>query len=410
MGKSGKSVFLLPFVCIIVLLLSAGTFSQVLSEEELAKLTDKYPGTSNEYTGILVVDRDGDGRDELICDFGSIGIWYYDRASGWSKANNNDPEWMIHFEWGTGTYILADFGSLGLWQGYGSGTNFSWTKENNHNAHGGFALDDDDDGNDEVYVDFGSIGLWRYDWDTFTWTRINKRDASYFLRGDLWAVGYEEGNFTFSGIGFWNVYWSGGGPFWSKLNNNGSGADNTSADYDGDGTTAEELIVDFMSLGTWLYDGSSWHKLHNSGLYDSKPVKFMGAADYELLATLNNKTGLYWWNEAGYPGTWTKINNNSPASDEAFCEPYDPNGNTEGNSDEEVATDFGTLGLWQFDYTTGNWTKINSNSPDRMIKADIWGDGYSTSLICDFGSLGLWIYDGRYSHWYKINKHNVEQY
>jgi len=393
--------FLFVFFCGVFLLAFSGFAQQIeVSDEHQASV--QHPTTSAKYRGVVAVDVDNDSHDELIVDFGSKGLWVHD-AGTWYKINPNNPEWIFAVWWGSTTdaELIADFGTSGLWTwNYVSGYSGGWSKLNNHNASYGFAVDDDNDGKDEIHIDFGTMGLYRYDLDTTAWTKISPNNPTAGWRGDTMLVGMEEGYHDFGTSGLWRFY----GSSKQKINPNNVSDDNASAEL-GVGGTAEELVCDFYSLGLWVMQGDdhSWHRINKHDPFDVKPVKFVGSTDYELLVKFGSPSGLWLWNYAGYPGTWTKINNNNPSHDTGFCEPYDPNGNTEGNGDEEVAVDFNTLGLWQYDYSFGSWTKLNNNDPVFMVRADYFADGYKTTLICDFGSLGLWFYDGRYGFWSKIN-------
>lgn len=409
--KSFARLFLpLSLILSFLLLLSAGAMGQ--SGQKHGEAIDAYPSTSNWYKGMVSYDRDGNGEEDLVCDFGNIGIWHREAGLSWAKANSHNPDWMISYEYGSNAYLLADFGSMGLWFATGSGQSFTWQKLNNHDAQSGFALDDDDDGHDEIYIVFWGIGLWRYDFDTSSWNRLNKREASSHFKSDLWFVGHEEGNFSFPGIGLWSVFTN---PYtqesvWTKLHNDTSGGRNASADFVGTGSGPDQLVVDFESNGLWLYDGSDWHQISSMAPSYIKPIKFMESADYELLVDFIADSALYWWNYNGYPGDLNKINNHEPQND-AGCESYDPDWDIEAMDDNEVAVDFGSVGLWQFDYSPSqSWTKLNKKSPESMLAIDYYGDGDKSCIVCDFGSgVGLWLWDGWKGTWLKLNNHNVDQ-
>lgn len=415
-----KCLSILAFFFVFSFFSVAFAFSQKTPEaQKQADFEAKYPTTSIDYRGVVAVDMDEDGDDDLICDFGSLGVWYYRQGTGWTKINNNNPDWLISYDWASSHYILADFGSLGLWQGYWAGGDvISWIKENNNNASFAFSLDDDMDGNDEVYVDFGGLGLWRRDWSDFSWTKINNASPGDGFKSDMWDSGWHEGVFDFGGTGLWSTYHEKEGgadqQFWDKLNASEPGSDNLAAEL-GIGDSTDELVIDFMP-SLWLLDPDeglwpgTWHKLTHHDTYDIREVRFENdGSDYEFLAHFGTVSGLWRWNYPGsYPGTWTKINNNNPDYDEAFCEPFDPNGLSESGNDEEVAVDFGGLGLWLYDNTGGSWTKINNNSPQFMIRADLFKDGKKVCLVCDFGTLGLWYYDGFLNIWTKINNNSPD--
>ncbi|MGD9333243.1 MAG: hypothetical protein PVJ53_18150 [Desulfobacterales bacterium] len=60
---------------------------------------------------------------------------------------------------------------------------------------------------------------------------------------------------------------------------------------------------------------------------------------------------------------------------------------------ESLAIDFGTHGLWNYN---GSWIQLSRLNPIKMTS---WG---GSKLAVDFGRWGLWIYDGR--AWEKITR------
>lgn len=418
-----KGVISLLILCIVLLFTFSGNSVQVEQEKSDSENVKIQDSTSSVfYTGIVIAHLDNaDNGEEVVLDFGNHGIWIYDEWVGlnyaeWSKINDNDPDWMIAVRFGAPDYeIVADFGSKGLWwwnsTGIPSGV---WTKINDHDAEFGFAVDDDADGKDEIHVDFGSLGLWRYDYDTDVWTKINKNSPTSGFRSNIWAVEYEEGMFDFGSSGLWHCTWTGSPYFWYQLNKSDPGDDNVSAEL-GIGSAEGEMGIDFGSAGLWVYyytGYTNWYKINNKAPAALKEVRFAGAPDYELLCTFHGVPGLWWWNHSGFPGTWTKINGNTPDVKLGFCEPFDPNGGYEGGilgrNDEEVAVDFGSKGLWLYDYTDDSWRQLNANNPESMVSGELLGGGYKDFLIVDFGNLGLWWYDGAHDVWWKINSHNVD--
>jgi hypothetical protein len=392
-------LFSVLFCFIFFIALSSLTGQMTEEEKKSEAFATAYPDTSKSYRGVVAIDAQGSGSDALVCDFGSNGLWYY--KGSWTKLNAGNPDFILGFQYGGTNYVLCDFGSSGLWYWrFNVGLPGQFIKISSANVANAFVTDDDNDGSDEIHLFFGANGLWRYDMGNATkLTKLHMTQPSFSgsLRSDLWISGWEEGAHDFGSSGLWTYDGS-----WYKISANSPSSDNVSAEI-GNGDTAEELICDYTTNGVWLYDGSTWHKISSSDLYDMIPVRFEGAPDYELLATFNTP-GLWMWNYTGYPGSWTQISANNPDSDDGFCEAYDPNGNSEASGDQEVAVDFDTSGLWQYDYTGSSWTKLNGNNPEFMIGCEYWNDGYNTALVVDFGpTVGLWIWDGRYSWWNKLS-------
>jgi len=220
---------------------------------------------------------------------------------------------------------------------------------------------------------------------------------------DTVALGYEEGAHLFPGVGVWRLWWLGGPILQQMTGTVTEGDDNVSAILMGG--TAEDLVIDFGELGAWLskYDKlAEWYQIITESPAWLQAVNFVGDANYELLFVPNSGPGLYIWDYSGFPGTLTKIHDTYPDAD-GKTEVFDPNGNTEAGGDEEVAVDFGTLGLWMYDSTTAGWTQLSGSNPVFMVRGDYWADGYNTALIVGFGATGLWVYDGRYNYWWQIS-------
>jgi hypothetical protein len=40
-------------------------------------------------------DLDGDGRDEVIADFGASGVWSWQEGSGWAPVHSLNPKLIV---------------------------------------------------------------------------------------------------------------------------------------------------------------------------------------------------------------------------------------------------------------------------------------------------------------------------
>jgi hypothetical protein len=166
----------------------------------------------------------GDAAEELICDFGGTGLWLYD-SSSWHKLNNSEADDIVAAALPSSAdyELLCTFnGSSGLWLwdwgGVYPGT-WSLISSLTPDSGGGYCepFDPNDDGWEEVAVDFAANGLWLYNHAAATkWTKINTDNPEFMLGCDY----YCEGNDT-------------------------------------------ALVVDFGSAGLWLYNGKTgaWTKL-----------------------------------------------------------------------------------------------------------------------------------------------------
>jgi hypothetical protein len=133
-----------------------------------AKMTNNIP------EAVTAIRFSGDDEDELAADFGAQGLWLFDAAGdetlngSWTKIAWNDPGPMIaaNLEGGTGDEeLVVDFESLGVWV-YSTNNEFfqqGWTQISYNNPD--FIIRFKPYASSEVewlIGDFGSAGLWMY--------------------------------------------------------------------------------------------------------------------------------------------------------------------------------------------------------------------------------------------------------
>ncbi len=368
-------------------------------EQDLAN--GGYPtNTSLGYKGIVMAEFDYyDENDELMADFGSQGLWYYNGGT-WTQESGVNPEGMIAVTvFDTADDELAvDFGSIGLWywnEGY-------WSQLSGVNPTGMFATDDDNDGKDEIQVDFGTLGVWRYDWDTSSWMQYSNLNPYYGLRSDYWTAGYDEGAWLFPTYGVWLLYVNvSGNPVYEQITGTiTSNDDHASAKFT-NASGAEDLVMDFGSLGIWLFKenpGGGWVQVSTMNPNRVKEVKFVGSSDYELLVH-DNAGGLYWGNWNGSGMNWTLILA-SGFDPTHWCETFDQDGTDSG--DEEVIIPSSTGGCWIYDYSAGEtlngFIGIGANwHINFMVKGDYYNRGYDSTMVFVFSatsdSPGVYLYD-----------------
>ena len=369
-----------------------------------------YPYNSSlGYKGVLMGEFDYyDEADELLVDFGSVGVWYYNGGS-WSQQSGLNAESMISAVTidTADEEAVFDFGATGLWywnEGY-------WTQLSGANAQGMFSVDDDFDTRDEIQVDFGTLGVWRYDWDDSSWTQLSGLNPYNGLRMDVGGPGYEEGCWSFSSVGVWNIYKSNTGSnlFYTQLTGTVNGNDDHTSAHFTNTAGAEDLVMDFGTLGIWLYRETwgPWYQISGMDPNRIKEVKFVGGSqDYELLAH-DNAGGLYWGNWNGSTFVWTLIT--SASIGPGWCETFDKDGADSG--DEEVIIPASAGGAYIFDYSAGStfnqWIGVGTNwHINFMVKGDYYTRGYDSTLAVAFSSTsdnpGLWTWD-QTAGWVKIS-------
>jgi hypothetical protein len=397
-----------------------------LGTQELEKTPLQYPTNTCRYRGVVAanfVSYHGalaDPDDELICDFGGQGVWLWD-SGNWIQLSGANPDRLIcGNEMGLyGLDLVGDFGAMGIWLWsslYGTGN--VWWQISGQNPSYMMTLNDDGDASHtEMHAAFPGLGLWRWG---LGWMAVTGSTPDNGIASDFWITGWQEGVHGFGSQGVWNLNFTPGlGTMeYNQMSTSVAGDDHASAEF-GVGDSSGELIMDFGSLGLWLAEEGTtppfiWHKLSDFAPNNVREVQFFesGNPDYELLCdfTSASVTGLYLWNCAGFPGTWTKLANNEPGS--GFGEPFNADGGkSEGDPEEEVAVDFEGLGLWLFEYSDNSWTLLSDKNPVFMVRADLEGIGKTTCLVVDFGpGVGLWHYNGTAETWQPLSSSSPDKY
>ena len=146
----------------------------------------------------------------VAADFGALGLWQY-KLSGWLNLTGADPDFMISAKPTGGIDIeqlVCDFGSQGLWLWNGL-----WTQLSGENAEFMASSRDLSPGFlDALAVDFGPLGLWS--WDHGTWSKLTDWDPEYLISADITDItGRDEILADFGAAGLW--MWNEG--VWSQI-------------------------------------------------------------------------------------------------------------------------------------------------------------------------------------------------
>jgi hypothetical protein len=365
------------------------------------------------YKGLLMADvNPGNSfKDEVVADFGSLGLWVYEQMT-WHQISGANPEWImaVSLADSPAKQVIVDLGAEGLWRWSYSGYPGDWKQISGLNALWAVAVDDDGDGRQELQVIFGPAGgIWRYDegdGDAGSWRQISTSTPIAGLKTDFLPSGQEEGCYIFSATGIWTICWTGSDALYQQLTGSAesSGAFASAKLIGGAG---EDLAMDFGTKGIWLCqnDDRIWHQLSEKPVARTKAVR-SGAVSSKLIIDFKGDEGLFVWSFAGHPGTLTKLHHADP--DFGFFEPFDPDGRSEKSGEEELAIDFGANGLWKYDFSRRTWTLLNTKNPEFMTAGDCWNEGSQATLAVDFGSDGLWLYEGRYGGWFKISNNSPD--
>lgn len=367
------------------------------------------------YKGVLMANFDNaDPQDELLIDFGDLGVWYY-KGRPWRQESSLNPETMISVSTVNPSQAEAvlDFGTTGVWF-WEAG---SWTMLSAADAQGMFAVDDDADGKEEIQVDFGTLGVWRYDRQDSSWTQLSGLDPCCGLRTQVEGAGREGGCWGFPVVGVWVIYRSAADGTWNyqQLTGTVNSEDDYASAHFLEAVGAEDLVANFGSLGLWLCKGTdlSWVQISPMNVKRLKEVHFSADAVDELLAE-DASGGLSWgkWNGTGF--TWTLITNEAIGPHSAFCETFDWDGTDAG--DEEVIIPLAGGGAYMFDYSEASQLSLFINAAyfiNSIVKGDYYGKGRDSTLCVVFGEgsfqTGVWLYEKdsnpEYSGWIKLTFH-----
>jgi hypothetical protein len=369
------------------------------------KAAVQYPGNASmNYRGVVFDNFNSTGSygEEMAVDFGSLGIFVRDNT--WNQISGLNPTWMISGAIGadqTDSELIAGFGSNGVWVWEYSGYPGTWTQISGAYSYGAFIVNDDFDIGKELYVDFASLGLWRHEYHNLaSWMQVSGLNMSTGLRMNTYAAAIEEACAMFPTYGVWRMWYTGTSMSITQLSGTvTSEDDHASAKFTGG--TAEDLVIDFGTLGLWLCqeNDQSWHQIDTGSINRVREVYFIGNPDAELLILYNGSpAGLWMWNYGTWPGSLTQLTAMTPDAD-GFVEPLDINGGTETNGDQEVAVDLGANGLWIYDNTDQSWTQISALNPVFMVAGDYWNHGYNDTLAVDFGTNGFWRYTASTGSW-----------
>jgi hypothetical protein len=357
------------------------------------------------YKGVVFGEYDKVANgEEFACDFGSAGVWVCNAlVSGWHQVSGANPDMIIagHFKNATYDEVVGDFGSLGLWMwepGVATAFPGTWTQLSGANASWEFACDDDNDTYPELFVNFGAIGVWHYD-TSYGWSQVSGLTPYHGLRMDSILFGYEEGCFCFPSVGVWRIYAA--GSIMQQLTGTVTAEDDHASAKFTNGA-AEDLAMDFASLGIWLLPENSltaWHQISTDNP-DRLTVAQLGTDNPGLIIKDNIKSGLWYWHYAGsYPGSEVQINATSPDW-YGFVIPFEYNS---GDGDDELAVDMGTGGLYVYEYYGGVWTQLSAQDPVFFVAGNWLNHGVNDTLLVDFGTLGLWMYQAPSHAWYQMS-------
>jgi hypothetical protein len=293
--------------------------------------------------------------NDIVIDFGGIGLWARMNDATWLKLNNSSPDQVVVGDMdGNGAddviAYFSSFGGIFVKRNLGGWSQFSTL------APEAMAVGDlDNNGKDDVVIDFGGIGLWARMNDA-SWLQLSNTSPDQLVVGDMDGNSADDVIAVF-GSGIFVKRNLGG---WAQLHNFTPEA---LAIGDLDNNGKDDLVVDFGGIGLWArMNDASWLKLHNGSpeLIATGDVDGNGADD--VLATFS---GLGFWQKLNLGG-WTALSNSAP---DAVV-----TGDVNDSGKDDIIADFGsTLGGIFVKRDQGAWVKLHNTSPEALAVGHLDG-------------------------------------
>jgi M6 family metalloprotease-like protein len=296
---------------------------------------------------------------ELILDFGAAGgLWSYRWGAAWTQIHPTSPESIAVGDLdGNGRDdLIIDFGSAGIWILL---NNTSWRQLHpsspNHIATG----DLDNNGLDDIILDFPGAGIWIYHNNT-TWSQLHGLNSVRVVVGNIDGSAGDDLVIEFAGSGIWSYRNS---STWGQIHPTNAQAIGVG---DIDGTGRDDVIIAFQGGGgTWSYlNNTSWSFLHSATVTLIAAGDMDGNAQDELAVSIPGQ------------GIWMLVNGPVGSVGSTWWQPHPQNPDeillvdVDGNGGAEVVVDFGVgYGIWTFNGTA--WVQVHPTSPEITTSGDI---------------------------------------
>lgn len=207
-------------------------------------------------TAMTIGDLDANGRDDVVLSFAGSGIWVWLNGSTWQQMNGQSCTRMVtgNLDGQAGDEVIIDFPGQGLWV---FANYSSWQQLHPTNSSGMITGDFDGNGRDDLIINFSGQGIWNYQNGT-AWVQVHGQNAVNLAVGDYEGNGRDDLVVDFGPSGIWMVRDS--GAWWQLHGATSEGI--TMADLDGSGIA--DIVIDFgPALGTWiLSNGTTWFQTY----------------------------------------------------------------------------------------------------------------------------------------------------
>ncbi len=285
--------------------------------------------TSPTVTAITTGDIDGNGKDDLIIDFGNtIGLYIrYDNGS-WAKIHTFSPEIM----------------AIG---------------------------DVDGNGQDDIILGFGDPWGTYIRYNDANWVGLHSSTPKIMATGDVDGNGKDD---IILGFGDpWGTYIRYNDANWVGLH---SSTPQIMATGDVDGNGKDDIVLGFGDpWGTYIkYNDTNWAWLHSS----TPQIMATGDVDGNGKDDIILGFGDPWGTHIRYNDTnWAGIHSSTPQ--------IMATGDLDGSGQDEIILGFGnSVGLYSR-YNNSSWVKVHTSSPEAIATGDLDGNGQD-DIILDFSS------------------------
>lgn len=271
------------------------------------------------------VDVDGEEIDEIVMFFDTLGVVILD-YTGTGANGGFDAHWLEPIGWpgyavrldGGDEELVHDFGSYGLkyWD-YRADWPAVWTRISWNNLAGqGMGLDLDGDPEEEFLGDYAAQGTWIYNFKENAWSRVNWADLLFAWPVAFNTLGADYEVLTVYGgaTGLWMYDGSDGS--WTRINwaepSIALGANILTSTQGGN--DGEEVIADFESQGVWVqkkYAGD-WERISWDSPESMIKVQIDDDFEDEVLFDFGG-AGVWIWDAAAM--AWTKISPRNPEAE-----------------------------------------------------------------------------------------------
>jgi hypothetical protein len=225
---------------------------------------------------------------------------------------------------------------------------------------------------DELVLNFGSdYGLYQYD-RPGGWNQWNTINPSQMVIVDLNGDGADEPVADFPGYG---LYKKDSANDWQKINDV-EAEKMIAADIDRDGK--DELVASFIGYGLYYYDDpGGWVPAPINTVIPDALVRYSEGVVCDFGAAY----GLWSYSTVG---GWSQLNTVDP--DKIVAADID------GDGEDELVVLFVGWGLYTYEPVGDIWQQINTAIPDEIIAVDIDGDG-NDELVISFTGYGLYVFE-----------------